>query len=70
MAVRLPLITAIAAVAALSPVVVFAKSFEAPMPGQLLTAVPEPATWAMMLVGFGLMGALLRVARRRRTATA
>jgi len=28
-------------------------------------AVPEPATWAMMLVGFGGLGALLR---RRRTA--
>lgn len=24
------------------------------------TAVPEPATWAMMLVGFGAMGAMLR----------
>mgnify|MGYP000176760204 CR=1 FL=1 len=32
-----------------------------PVPG-----VPEPATWAMMIIGFGLLGALLR--RRRRTA--
>lgn len=29
------------------------------------TAVPEPATWAMMMVGFGMIGA---VARRRRAA--
>jgi len=32
-----------------------------PVPG-----VPEPGTWAMMIVGFGLLGAFLR--RRRRTA--
>jgi hypothetical protein len=30
------------------------------------TAVPEPATWAMMLGGFGLIGAAMR--RRQRTA--
>jgi len=30
-------------------------------------AVPEPATWAMLLAGFGLSGAVLR---RRRTAVA
>ena len=29
------------------------------------TAVPEPATWAMMILGFGMVGGLLR---RRRTA--
>jgi hypothetical protein len=28
--------------------------------GQPATAVPEPATWAMMLVGFGGLGAVLR----------
>ena len=28
-------------------------------------AVPEPATWAMMLLGFGAMGASLRRSRRR-----
>jgi hypothetical protein len=27
-------------------------------------AVPEPATWAMMLVGFGMMGAAMRYRRR------
>lgn len=32
------------------------------------TAVPEPATWALMLAGFGLTGAAMR--RRRRVATA
>ena len=30
-----------------------------------LTAVPEPSTWAMMIVGFGLVGA---AARRRKSA--
>jgi hypothetical protein len=34
------------------------------------TAVPEPATWAMMLVGFGGLGAALRMRRRVSTATA
>lgn len=29
------------------------------------SAVPEPTTWAMMLVGFGAMGAALRRQRRR-----
>jgi len=28
-------------------------------------AVPEPATWAMMLLGFGLVGAAMRSAKRR-----
>jgi hypothetical protein len=32
----------------------------------LTTAVPEPGTWAMMLVGFGAMGVAMR--RRRRDA--
>lgn len=35
----------------------------------LLTAVPEPATWALMLAGFGGAGALLR-RRRARVAVA
>lgn len=33
-----------------------------------ISAVPEPATWAMMLIGFGAMGASLR--RRPRRASA
>jgi hypothetical protein len=30
----------------------------------ILTGVPEPATWAMMLAGFGAVGGLLRARRR------
>ncbi len=30
-----------------------------------ISAVPEPATWAMMLLGFGGLGAVLRHSRRR-----
>jgi hypothetical protein len=30
-----------------------------------VAAVPEPATWAMMIMGFGAMGALMRSNRRR-----
>jgi len=32
--------------------------------GQIAAAVPEPATWAMMLVGFGMIGATARYRRR------
>jgi hypothetical protein len=31
----------------------------------IAAAVPEPATWAMMLVGFGLVGGAIRSSRRR-----
>ena len=31
-----------------------------------LSAAPEPAAWAMMVAGFGLVGGALRSARRRR----
>ena len=31
-----------------------------------VTAVPEPASWALMIVGFGLLGSTLRQARRLR----
>ena len=37
---------------------------------QLGGVVPEPATWAMMLVGFGGLGAVLRRARRTTAALA
>ncbi len=30
-----------------------------------VTAVPEPATWAMMIIGFGAAGSMVRTARRR-----
>jgi hypothetical protein len=36
--------------------------------GLTLSAVPEPATWAMMITGFGLLGLAAR--RRRELATA
>ena len=29
------------------------------------SAVPEPATWAMLLLGFGAIGGVMRVNRRR-----
>lgn len=37
---------------------------------RVLGAVPEPATWAMMLVGFGAIGATLRSRRPARNALA
>lgn len=33
--------------------------------GNLGNAVPEPATWAMMLLGFGFVGGAMRAAKRR-----
>ena len=32
---------------------------------QAASAVPEPSTWAMMLIGFGVMGAMMRSSKRR-----
>jgi len=34
-----------------------------------VAAVPEPATWGLMLVGFGLVGAAMRTRRRSTTVT-
>lgn len=31
-------------------------------------AVPEPATWAMMIIGFGAVGSMVRTSRRRNAA--
>ncbi len=36
--------------------------------GQLLAVVPEPSTWAMMIAGFGVTGAMLRRRRPARKA--
>jgi hypothetical protein len=41
-------------------------------PGQFvfeLSSVPETATWMMMLIGFGAMGAAIRAARRKNGVT-
>ena len=35
----------------------------------LAGAVPEPANWALMIVGFGAVGAAMRGARRKPAAT-
>ena len=70
MAFRVSLIAAVLAAPMLFPAVASAKYMSQPMPGHLISGVPEPATWGLMLLGFGLMGALLRIARRRKVATA
>lgn len=36
----------------------------------LLSAVPEPATWAVMLLGFGAIGSSIRSTRRRQRPSA
>ncbi len=33
-------------------------------------AVPEPATWGMMILGFGAMGGMMRASRRRKVTVA
>jgi hypothetical protein len=35
----------------------------------VITSVPEPSTWAMMLLGFGVIGAAIRCARRKQKPT-
>lgn len=39
-------------------------------PVGVASAVPEPGTWAMLIAGFGLMGAALRTRPRRKAAQA
>lgn len=34
-----------------------------------ISAVPEPSTWAMMLIGFGAVGGAMRAAKRKRKFT-
>jgi hypothetical protein len=34
----------------------------------IISPVPEPATWAMFILGFGLMGGMLRMSRSRQAA--
>jgi len=48
-------------------IVGFATAADGFQHGYLLTAVPEPASWAMLITGFGLVGGTLR---RRRAAAA
>ncbi len=43
---------------------IFLDNFTTGMGGPI-SAVPEPATWAMMIAGFGLAGAAIRTSRRR-----
>jgi hypothetical protein len=40
------------------------------LPGELTSGVPEPATWAMFLIGSGAVGWTLRSARRGATTSA
>jgi hypothetical protein len=44
----------------------YASTFGA---GSLQVSVPEPATWAMLLLGLGAVGAMARIAQRREVAT-
>jgi len=34
-------------------------------PNMVASAIPEPSSWALMLLGFGLLGGTMRAARRR-----
>ena len=43
----------------------YASTFGA---GSLQVSVPEPATWAMLLLGLGAVGAMARIAQRREVA--
>ncbi|MDP3590675.1 PEPxxWA-CTERM sorting domain-containing protein, partial [Phenylobacterium sp.] len=45
------------------PAIAGAKQFR--VEGVTGAGIPEPATWAMMLVGFGAVGTMVRSQRRR-----
>jgi hypothetical protein len=47
-----------------------APAFEFDNIAAAVSGVPEPATWAMMILGFGFVGFMLRGGRRQRTAVA
>lgn len=47
------------------PAIAGAKQFRVEGLTRVGSGVPEPATWAMMLVGFGAMGTMVRSQRRR-----
>lgn len=47
-----------------TPPVIGPINYDINYPGQGVGAVPEPATWAMLVLGFGLIGGLLRRHRR------
>ncbi len=38
--------------------------------GAITSAVPEPATWAMFIIGFGSIGLMMRLSRRKSAAMA
>jgi len=46
------------------------KNFKASGPGSFAAAVPEPDQWAMLLVGFGLVGSTMRRRRSMSMVTA
>jgi hypothetical protein len=54
----------------LAPVAALAAPARIVIARHFLTPVPEPAVWAMMLVGAGLVGGVLRYRRVRARAAA
>ena len=50
-------------------VVVLDYDVELQVAGATAAAVPEPATWAMLLLGFGFVGGVMRTAKRRQKLT-
>ena len=50
-------------------VVVLDYDVELQVAGEPVAAVPEPATWALMLLGFGFVGGAMRSAKRKQKLT-